>query len=284
MLQAISGYLATQNPEQQLKSIEYRNLAPLYCDEEMKVCGMEKKKFHDGTLYDIWIEGPTGGVAVKGTVRSVNRKFKTEVPSPKLEVPDLPTLSFGKKKTLKENTTKRETQQDIVRSQVLSTDAEKTGRTKGLKLHISNSEEANTSDNAANHPPETSEYRKFPRRFKFHGFVPLPEFSVPIHRVDAPPKPLNPIMSSQSREIARRTGKHSSETSLDPVPLIRFHGATPYERQKSIVSNHSIFQHGGVRLIEGVKIRYEGQSLTKLLEEEEAFTSYDDAFSDESSK
>lgn len=60
---------------QVLQSIEYRNLAPLYCDEEMRVCGMEKKTLDDGSIYDVWIEGPTGGVAVKGTVRTIARSL-----------------------------------------------------------------------------------------------------------------------------------------------------------------------------------------------------------------
>jgi hypothetical protein len=37
----------------------------------MRICGSLKKSFVDGELYDVWIEGPTGGVAVKGTMRTV---------------------------------------------------------------------------------------------------------------------------------------------------------------------------------------------------------------------
>jgi hypothetical protein len=69
MLQALAGYVkAYTKGKQVLESIEYRNLAPLYCDEEMRICGMEKKSFVDGGAYEVWIEGPTGGVAVRGTV------------------------------------------------------------------------------------------------------------------------------------------------------------------------------------------------------------------------
>ena len=71
MLQAISGYVAERTAQKMVvQSIEYRNLAPLYCDEEMRICGKEKKMTDEGGVYDIWIEGPTGGVAVKGTVRT----------------------------------------------------------------------------------------------------------------------------------------------------------------------------------------------------------------------
>jgi hypothetical protein len=60
-----------------LKSIEYRNLAPLYCDEEMRICGLEKKKSQNGSIYEVWIEGPTGGVAVKGTVHTTVKNTPT---------------------------------------------------------------------------------------------------------------------------------------------------------------------------------------------------------------
>ena len=56
-----------------VESIDYRNLAPLYCDEEMRICGLEKKTLQNGSIYDIWIEGPTGGMAVKGTVYTARR-------------------------------------------------------------------------------------------------------------------------------------------------------------------------------------------------------------------
>lgn len=57
---------------QVIQSIEYRNLAPLYCDEEMRLCARKKTNTdsEDEGTYDVWIEGPTGGMAVKGTVRT----------------------------------------------------------------------------------------------------------------------------------------------------------------------------------------------------------------------
>jgi hypothetical protein len=75
MLQGMHNYLETHTEGKQVvESIEYRNLAPLYCDEEMRICGMEKKALQNGSVYDVWIEGPTGGVAVKGTVYTVMKK------------------------------------------------------------------------------------------------------------------------------------------------------------------------------------------------------------------
>ncbi|KAL1608851.1 hypothetical protein SLS59_002042 [Nothophoma quercina] len=56
-----------------VESIEYRNLAPLYCDEEMHICAKKKKETDRGTTWDVWIEGPTGGMAVKAVVRTVAR-------------------------------------------------------------------------------------------------------------------------------------------------------------------------------------------------------------------
>ncbi|MCJ1351150.1 MAG: hypothetical protein MMC33_001132 [Icmadophila ericetorum] len=47
-----------------IKEIEYRNLAPLYAEEMMRICG---RKNGEGK-YEVWIEGKYGGLAVKGVV------------------------------------------------------------------------------------------------------------------------------------------------------------------------------------------------------------------------
>lgn len=47
-----------------IKSIEYRNLAPLYCNDPIKFCGT---KVGD-QKWEVWAETPEGGIAVKGTV------------------------------------------------------------------------------------------------------------------------------------------------------------------------------------------------------------------------
>ncbi|KAH7087795.1 hypothetical protein FB567DRAFT_549048 [Paraphoma chrysanthemicola] len=74
MLQAMSAHIKTKSQGSQvLESIEYRNLAPLYCDEEMRICGRRRENSASGSwVFDIWIEGPSGGVAVKGTVLTSN--------------------------------------------------------------------------------------------------------------------------------------------------------------------------------------------------------------------
>ena len=64
-----------------VESIEYRNLAPLYCYEEMRICGSMKRALEKGAVYDVWIEGPSGGVAVRGTVHTILRETAPSPPS-----------------------------------------------------------------------------------------------------------------------------------------------------------------------------------------------------------
>lgn len=58
---------------QAIDSFEYRNLAPLYCDESMRVCVKKKKETDSGHVWDVWIEGPSGGMAVKALARTKYR-------------------------------------------------------------------------------------------------------------------------------------------------------------------------------------------------------------------
>ncbi|KAL8832393.1 MAG: hypothetical protein Q9170_004894 [Blastenia crenularia] len=46
--------------------VNYRCLAPLYAEEELKVCLRQKDRYS----WDTWIEGPDGGLAVQGTVKT----------------------------------------------------------------------------------------------------------------------------------------------------------------------------------------------------------------------
>ena len=48
-----------------IKSIVYRNHAPLYVDEEIRNC---VRKLDAEGKWDVWAEGPRGGLSVKGTV------------------------------------------------------------------------------------------------------------------------------------------------------------------------------------------------------------------------
>ena len=69
MLTLLHHHLRNSSPNEVIRSVHYRNLAPLYCNEPMRICG-RKKYLGDLPSWDIWIEGPTGGVAVKGTCRT----------------------------------------------------------------------------------------------------------------------------------------------------------------------------------------------------------------------
>ncbi|KAL1584446.1 hypothetical protein WHR41_06381 [Cladosporium halotolerans] len=47
-----------------VREVEYRNLAPLYCNEKVKFCGARTGE----GKWEVWTETPEGGVAVKGSV------------------------------------------------------------------------------------------------------------------------------------------------------------------------------------------------------------------------
>jgi hydroxyacyl-ACP dehydratase HTD2-like protein with hotdog domain len=54
----------SQETNEVVKSVEYRNLAPLYCHEPVMFC---VRKTGDRT-WEIWTQTPEGGIAVKGSV------------------------------------------------------------------------------------------------------------------------------------------------------------------------------------------------------------------------
>jgi hydroxyacyl-ACP dehydratase HTD2-like protein with hotdog domain len=73
MLQILDDHLRVAGGEggrEVIRAVEYRNLAPLYAEEEMKVCIKRKEKVADSGSWDVWIEGRDGGYGVKGTVRT----------------------------------------------------------------------------------------------------------------------------------------------------------------------------------------------------------------------
>ncbi|KAJ4988713.1 hypothetical protein SVAN01_05846 [Stagonosporopsis vannaccii] len=73
MLQVLNRHLLKDEGTETVVSIEYRNLAPLYCEEEMRVCVKKRKSTDRVNIWDIWIEGPTGGMAVKAVANTVGR-------------------------------------------------------------------------------------------------------------------------------------------------------------------------------------------------------------------
>ena len=88
MLQFLQHCLAKENKERMdgkrefIRSIQYRNLAPLYAEEDMRIC--LKRKAQDDLYgnWDVWIEGRDGGYAVKGAVKTkIQTKIQTDDPN-----------------------------------------------------------------------------------------------------------------------------------------------------------------------------------------------------------
>lgn len=70
----VSGNVAAGNAAvgDAVQRLEYRNVAPLYAGEELRVCLREKTGRQDPEeegqrKWDVWVEGKDGGMAVKGT-------------------------------------------------------------------------------------------------------------------------------------------------------------------------------------------------------------------------
>ncbi|KAI1212439.1 uncharacterized protein F4807DRAFT_457934 [Annulohypoxylon truncatum] len=69
MLSAVKSQL---KKEEKIVKIDYRNLAPLYANEPLRVCVRRVEEPHDGTQRDweVWVEDRDGGLAVRGTART----------------------------------------------------------------------------------------------------------------------------------------------------------------------------------------------------------------------
>jgi len=76
MTNLLEAHLREQQKGLRVQYIEYRNLAPLYAQEPVKVCGrkLENKK------YEVWVETPEGGIAVRGTATTfVDEHYRPQV-------------------------------------------------------------------------------------------------------------------------------------------------------------------------------------------------------------
>lgn len=74
MIEVLRGYIMNKLgvDSEYVTSVEYRNLAPLYAEEQMRVCVKKKDNGDRRTrTWAVWIEGRDGGYAVKGTVRTL---------------------------------------------------------------------------------------------------------------------------------------------------------------------------------------------------------------------
>ncbi len=81
ILETLRGHLRrlnrrrTDDESETIYYIEYRNMAPLYAEEEMKICLKLRDNDDDtGRIWDVWIEGRDGGYAVKGLVKTMIKK------------------------------------------------------------------------------------------------------------------------------------------------------------------------------------------------------------------
>ncbi|KAL8674382.1 MAG: hypothetical protein Q9168_001242 [Polycauliona sp. 1 TL-2023] len=71
MLQYLTQHINQKRREggfsdRKITFVTYRNLAPLYAEEEMTLCVRQKNE----DLWDTWVEGPTGGLAVRASIRT----------------------------------------------------------------------------------------------------------------------------------------------------------------------------------------------------------------------
>lgn len=64
---------------EKISSFQYKNLAPLFAEEEMTICAKRKEDGPEGGSFDVWIEGRDGGYAVKGLVKT--KKHDLEPPA-----------------------------------------------------------------------------------------------------------------------------------------------------------------------------------------------------------
>ena len=78
------GGKSSSQRAQKIQSLTYRNWTPLYAEEEMRICVRKKEGSSDLkgiTTWDVWIERPDGLIAVKGTFKTLDRRFKDSGPS-----------------------------------------------------------------------------------------------------------------------------------------------------------------------------------------------------------
>ncbi|KAE8382126.1 hypothetical protein BDV26DRAFT_254428 [Aspergillus bertholletiae] len=64
LLTVLEAHLAKSN--QNIRELHYRNVAPLYVNEPLTICG-KPKSGKDNAVWDVWIECKNGGLAVRGT-------------------------------------------------------------------------------------------------------------------------------------------------------------------------------------------------------------------------
>jgi hypothetical protein len=205
MLKLVEAHLQSlPGPQHVMQSVEYRNFAPLHCDEEMRLCGREKtvSSTEVGRVYDVWIEGPTGGMAVKGTVHTA--------PLP----PQLSTNN-RRNKYIYGHLAPEDSEESADSSPSIPTRREKRklrAEQRGILRGISfpTAEKAVRRILASRKDPTANSS----------------ESIIPIRRIVAPPGPLIPVASLTTRSIAYRLGLAKAEQELKDIrlevlPLVR---------------------------------------------------------------
>ncbi|EMD67662.1 hypothetical protein COCSADRAFT_158029 [Bipolaris sorokiniana ND90Pr] len=298
MLQLMNNHLETHTKGKQVvESIEYRNLAPLYCDEEMRICGMEKKTLQNGSIYDLWIEGPTGGVAVKGTVYTTVRT-PTSAPAPTNASGGTSRSRETRQRDRTSGTRARLNNQNdgekpAWRQLNLRTEkakptrsGEATGSAATPSLNaISVSEPSAQPEGEKPIEPLSNEttpqppFREVtaslmrvpgrvshrrPTRLRSHQFISPPtKAATPIRPVQ-PYVPAKPVISRQTQQLLRRLFRETtSSVRMRPLPLARKYAASPYTDESWRVLRGSRFLREGVRRVERPRIRYEGERLAR---------------------
>lgn len=74
MTEFLRGHLTNQNPQNStdrtkiefIQEVDYKNMAPLYAEEEMRLCARNSKQ----GVWELWIEGQDGGLAVRALAKT----------------------------------------------------------------------------------------------------------------------------------------------------------------------------------------------------------------------
>ncbi|EUC42618.1 hypothetical protein COCMIDRAFT_39359 [Bipolaris oryzae ATCC 44560] len=298
MLQLMNNHLETHTKGAQVvESIEYRNLAPLYCDEEMRICGLEKKTLQNGSIYDLWIEGPTGGVAVKGTVYTTVRT-PTSAPTPTNVSRGTPgsiesrhgnrtsgmrarlnNKNDGGKPVFRrldlsaEKETRTENGQATGSATIPSLSAisvsEPSAQSEGEKAFKSLSNDTTSQPpfrevTASLMPIPGRVSRRRSTRLRSHQFISLPTKVAPPIRPIQPYIPAQPVISRQTKQLLRRLFREiTPSVRMRPLPLARKYAASPYTGESWRDLRGNRFLREGIRRIERPRIRYEGEHLAR---------------------
>jgi hypothetical protein len=292
MLQAMTGYFRENfKGQRSLESINYRNLAPLYCDEEMRICCLKKKSFDDADVYDVWIEGPTGGVAVKGTLRATTRPPKD---SERGEQPpnvdsttksantmvrsvysratraafDPQTRDSSKQKPKRSETSSASTPSpkparfDTLPGTVLSGFAVPLVPPESITQSLSATTETPNA-HAAEVLPQTNEGRNRSSQ----AVAPLRTSSMQsestVRRVETPSSPMVRTLSRRARMVLQQRSARQTveDLSVEPVSIVRtYRGRENKHDPLKVASKHSRYEIIGARNVGQTRIRISERS------------------------